>query len=239
MVMGRSTKILACALSSGVVLAVMVPVSIFVIIPRFGQHGIDSAVLTLSNSTLIPCLTPYVELQNTFTLTSTTPILSVTVSEIQMTQTTYMCPGNTGGYSCDNPNATVLGTFINPEMHLKPGSNKFYEDVGTRLVDINQMLNGFLMPLVIGKEINLTLSSDDVTVTALGFIKIRKLTMVKNMTCKLLSQTSDAPIPASKFCDPTNTSADKIITGRRLAGTFGYTMTCTPGFSYNSSAVLV
>jgi hypothetical protein len=217
----------------------MVPLSLFVIIPRFGQHGLDSAVLTLSNSTMIPCATPFVELLNTATLTSTTPLLGVKVHAFQMTQTTYMCPGNTGGYSCENPNATVLGTFTNPEMHLKPGSNSVVQDVSTALVDATQMLMGFLLPLMNNKEINLTLSSDDVTVSVLGMIKITKLTLRKNMTCKLLFQNSAAPIPSAKFCHAAPALETREMAGRRLGVTMGYTITCTPGFSYNSSMVVV
>jgi len=217
-----------CCCFTVVLIGVMVPVTIFAIMPQMAQGNLDSAGVLLNNVTMLPCdnfaigAVPEVEVINDVTFKSSAP-LSAVLHEYQMTLTTYVCQGKPGtsplaGYTCKNPTPLRLGTFTQPEVNLASGSTNVKNTVSLKVTaPPSAMMSSFIFPILIGTLPNQTtrliMSSDNVAVSVLG-IKIGHLKLHKDLVCKMLeggnppSPIAPNPVTSSKYC--VNSTAGQV-----------------------------
>jgi len=235
---------LGCLCVSVLVLAVLVPVGIFVIAPKMAQGNLNSAHLSIPNATLLPCTTSFVESIITMDLDNDAPV-GATLHAFNTTLSTYMCPGNTGGNECAMENTTevVLGSYMSPAATLKHGTNQIQQTVSMQVGDVSTLLTGFVLPLVMDKKVLLVVTAHDVSMSILG-IHVGKLSLRKELTCTHFATSTENPDP--KYCGPDaagpqDASATAEIARRRLQSGFGPMMSCTLGFQNieNKTTILI
>jgi hypothetical protein len=218
-------------------LAVAVPLTIFVIMPAMAQQAVNWTVLTITNSTMLPCLTQHVQLINQLSLHSSS-IFSATVHPFNMTLSTYVCDGGHPGTMCDNSTETVMGTYWSPEMHMSKGTNVMAQTVNLYVSNKNVLLTAFTLPLISTpiKPALLSVYSNDVSVSVFG-IKLSKLKLRYDMTCDSIGISTASPDP--KICGSSaDTSQGHSSAHRRLQGGFGPEMICKPGLTKKTTLTI-
>jgi len=207
----------------GVLVVVLVPISLFVIGPNVAQHILDSTVVALPNSTMNPCETLESWIQNKakihvpFFLPST--LLSY--KQVLSTTTCGTGPDMQGGFACNNPNVSLLGSYVSPEMKLSGGDNTKSFQVRMDLHDSSTIISGFILPMFFyHAKARLTLTAEDVTISVLG-IKMKGLKMRNELTCTGVQQQPAVNIPNS-VCYPHEPN-------HTVYNTNGYYMSCVSG----------
>lgn len=177
------------------------------------QTGLDSTSFMLTNATLLPCdnfnSQPFqAELINTVMIKSASPF-GVSLEPSLQTLTAYMCVGpfgaTTPGYDCKNPQPVELGTFTPAEKtQVNHGDNKIVQTGTVAVRNVSTLETGFIFALLLGqplgKKARLTLTSKDVTIKVLGMFTVHKLDLKKDVTCRMLGNTSLSADPSSKYC---------------------------------------
>jgi hypothetical protein len=177
--------------------AIMVPVSIFVIAPKVAQHAMTNTVVSIPNLTQAACSANYSKLWNHAVLNvpAIGPI-SLTTTIMEYTQEVYTTTcwdhemgGITGGCHCDNPNLTKLGSYTSPEMTVEPGDNhkEFTVIMTSTPEDFMNIGPGWTfylwfpmyLPAPVG---NLILKASNVSVKVMG-MTFKGLTMQQEVTC--------------------------------------------------------
>jgi hypothetical protein len=202
----------------------MIPIIIFAIAPRAAQHILDTTAVAL-NSTVSPCDTAVSWIQNSVAMNLPGPLGSTVHSYKQSLYTTTCGTGMDmqGGFACENPNVTYLGTYTAPEMHLSSGENIVSFSGAMQVPDPTKMLLAFVLPLFVpihGNKARLILEAEDVAVTALG-LKIGGLKMRSVLTCTGQKILDPREIPNS-VCHPNKPDHEPYSAA-------GYYMSCEFG----------
>jgi len=218
-------------------LAVAIPLTIFVIMPAMAQQAVNWTVLTITNSTMLPCLTPHVQLINQLSLHSSS-IFSATVHPFNMTLSTYVCDGGQPGTLCDNSTQTVMGTYWSPEMHMNKGTNIMAQTVNLYVSNMTILLTAFTLPLIStpSKPALLSVYSNDVSVSVFG-IKLSKLKLRYDMTCTSIGLSTASPDPQICGASADNRQVHSSL-HRRLQGGFGPEMICKPGLTRKTARII-
>jgi len=210
-----------CAIAS-VVVMVSIPAGVFVVGPMIAQKILDGTTISLPNSTVSTCSNQHAWVQNIAKINVPFFLPSTLLSYKQVLSTT-MCNPTTGGYACDNPNVTSIGSYASPVMHLSGGESTQTFDSRLDVTDTSIILNGIVVPMFLyGHKIRLILSAEDVTISVLG-IKLNGLKMHKELTCKKEKILQNLPIP-NKVCYP---APAKQPTEQDQSS--GYYMSCVSG----------
>jgi hypothetical protein len=192
----------------------MILVGIFVIAPKMAQHIMDTSTIELTNLTMNPCNTLEAWLQNTAVITLKAPLpISTKIHSYNQSVYTTTCGTGfymQGGYACENPNTTLLGTYMAPAMDMKIGNNHKKFGVRMDLLDQSTIILGLMAPLFPmnfppGNKARLILTASDVTVSLPLGIKISGLKMHNELTCTGQNKTPQVPIPNS-ICYPKDAS---------------------------------
>jgi len=220
-----------CAIAS-VVVMVSFPVGVLVVGPMIAQKILDATIINLPNSTVSPCLTPRVWVQNTAKI-NVPFFLPSTLLQYKQVLSTTMCNGGTeGGYACANPTVVEMGSYVSPLMHLSGGeSTQIFESTMDLPKDnpfaavIGLVAPLFASPGVGDKKIHLILSAKDVTISVLG-IKLKGLTMHNELTCtgeKVYHKNDGGQAIPNEICHP------KQLDYTPLDKQKGYMMSCVAG----------
>lgn len=198
---------LACTVLLIVVVAVAVPLGIFVVGPKIAQHILDTTTIELPNSTMAPCSTLEAEVINFAKINVPSALGSTLHSSTQKLSTTTCGtgPNMQGGYACSNPNVSELGTYVSPALDLSGGENEKNFSVRMDLKSTDTVISGFIVPMFMNeKKAHLTVTAEDVTVSVLG-IKFGGLKMHNEFTCTGVQILDDSVIP-NWVCYPNNSS---------------------------------
>jgi hypothetical protein len=239
----------ACSIGA-LVGAAIVPIIIFVIAPRAAQHILDTTAVSL-NSTLSACdtLESWIAhggdtlVQNSIALNLPGPLSSTVHSYKQRLYTTTCGTGMDmqGGYACENPNVTYLGSYTAPEMHLSNGRNLVSFSGRMHIPEPTTMLMAFVIPLFVPLHSNkarMILEAEDVTVTALG-LKIGGLKMRSVLTCTGQLVLAPRDIPNSA-CYPNKPDHEPhTANGFYMSCEFGALSLTPPTTTTNANAIVV
>jgi len=215
----------------------MVPLGYFVIAPAIAQKIMYATTIALPNSTMIPCDGhPHAMLMNTVKVYVPGPF-SATLQPYKTVLSTTTCGAGVdikGGWNCEKPQKTVLGSYMAPKQVLKPGHNELQFVAGMDIADASgsSLMQGFIEPMFFySHSAELTIASEDVDVVAgltiLGItinIKTSSLKLHNELTCSQVTyrdfhDIGGYPIPNS-ICFPGGVPKAEPgsggITGRRL-----------------------
>ena len=189
------------------------------------QSILSDTSITLANTTMWPCTGLNAEILNAMEINvppgiPTLGLAGVELNSFNMSMTATSCDGG-------NCTTTALGYFPTKNTQLGLGHNKVSWDVGASLYDGIALLNGFILPMFLeGKSVDLTLKSDDVSLwirfVVLPSPTFKNLKLENTLSCRMLGMTPAKDID-DKFC-PKKENAK----GRRLDGSQGYSIHCTP-----------
>lgn len=218
---------IVCSVCSVVVLAVMIPVGIFVIGPKVAQHVLDTSTVALPNLTQAACPENYTWLFNhaQIHVPSIGPIsASSTIEAFTQEVWTTSCEQNgmivAGALCGENATETRMGVYKSPEMTVSPGDN--FNNF-TVVMDSNAslILSAWVVPLWLSQEkTRLILKASDVSVKVMG-LTFKGLTMRNELTCTGVVGSPSITIPDS-VCYPKDPSHDPYQTQE-------YTAICVSG----------
>lgn len=218
---------IVCGVVTVVVLAVMIPVGIFVIGPNVAQHVLDQSTVALPNLTQAACPANYTWLFNSakINVPKIGPIaISSTIVSFKQEVWTTSCDKDgvtsPGALCGDNAIETQMGTYTSPEMTVSPGDN--YNNF-TVVMNSNSslILNAWVVPLWLTQEkTRLILKATDVSVKVMG-LTFKGLTMRNELTCTGVVGSPSITIPDS-VCYPNDPKQDPYQTQE-------YTAICVAG----------
>jgi hypothetical protein len=194
------------------VILVIIPIAYFVIAPALAQHIMYTTDIALPNSTVIPCSLPdrdtgifHAEIINSVKI-HVPLFFSAKLQPYKTRLSTTTCGTGIfmkGGYACEKPNTTVIGTYMAPEMPLQAGINHLDFKTSMNLTAVNGMalVNlAFVFPMFqFHHDAILKIESDDIFVTAglgsWGIFKIPGLKLRNVLTCKAVKVGAQTKIP--------------------------------------------
>jgi hypothetical protein len=204
--------------------------------PAMAQQAVNWTVLTITNSTMLPCdsASPHVELINTLSLQSSS-IFSATVHPFNMTLSTYVCDDGSSGLMCDNSTEAVMGYYWSPEMHMSKGRNSIDQTVNMYVHNRNALTVAFTLPLLSSQNALLSVYSNDISVSVFG-IKLSKLKLRYDMTCTSIGLSTAAP--RHDICSSSARSMQSESSSHRRLQSGGPEMICKPGQSRKISLTI-
>jgi len=189
------------------------------------QSILSDTSISLANTTMWPCTGLNAELLNAMEIhvppgIPTYGLAHVHLNSFNMSMTATACDGG----KCTT---TGLGYFPTKKTQLILGDNRVTWDVGASLYDGIALLNSFILPMFIyNKTVDLTLQSDDVSLwinfSVLRTPTFKKLKLENTLSCRMLGMTPAKDID-DEFCPKKENTK-----GRRLDGSQGYSIHCTP-----------
>jgi len=230
---------LASSVCAIFIVATVVSTSIFVILPRVAQHILDTTTIALPNSTLVPCNSLHAALVNSAVISVAGPF-TATLHPYRAKLSTTTCGAGLeihGGLGCENPNSTDLGTFMAPEMDLRPGPSHVQFTVGLDLFNQHSLKDGFVIPMLRHSKAMLTIASDDAKMTVLG-IKITGLRIKNHLECSHVTSLPPGNAPSDVCRLSSSYLQSNKTTGRRLDDNSGYVMHCTDHIQRNLTMVV-
>jgi hypothetical protein len=204
---------------------VSIPVGVLVVGPMIAQKILDATIISLPNSTVSPCETLESWVQNNAEINVPFFLPSTLLPYKQVLSTTTCGTGFSmaGGYSCNDPNVSVLGSYDSPALHLSGGANTKNFSARMDLTSMSTIINGFVVPMFLpthGNKARLILTAENVTISVLG-IKMKGLTMHNELTCtgQEILEAQDIP---NYVCHPKQPNSS-------LYNANGYYMSCVSG----------
>jgi len=222
----KLTRKQCCQWSCGIALAIALivpPIAIFVITPVIAQAVMYGTEIALPNSTIFPCSGLNAWMLNTAKIHVPGPF-GATLHPYETIISTTTCidnssgtPQTTAGTSCNNPNVTVLGTYLAPEMKLQAGHNIQEFVVGMALRDSVTVTSGFVSPMFFeGAKTELTIESRSIDMVAslnlVGIdigIKVKSMKLFNKLTCTKVQIHDFQDIP-DKYCHPSSNMTNQL-----------------------------
>lgn len=196
---------LGCFVCSTVSAAVLFPVMLCVVIPDIAQGTLDNTVIHLPKVTMLSCSSLHSHVSNEATIQVQGPLFGQIATLHPYNQRVYttMCSEELGGYACNNPNMTLVGSYVSPEMSIAQGTNNQSFAVRMDLESLATVFNGIVMPCFDGSghKARMILDADDIAITVLGY-KITGLHMHQVVTCSGVRQSEDEVEIPNSACFP-------------------------------------
>jgi len=200
-----------CGVCSVVTLAIMIPVSIFVIAPHVAQHLFDGTQISLRNMTQLACGGGQVSANRTQLYNAVTlkvpgfgPIgLPTTILPFTQEVYTTGCidpysgqptgPITFGGsYACNDTAEFRIGSYSSPQMSVVSGKTNFVNF--SAVLDHNQTIAAYVWTFGVAvnpfRKARLLLRAKDVSVKVLG-VTIKGLTLNNELTCTAVCPEGD------------------------------------------------
>lgn len=221
--MSRRGKVcLGCCVGAVITVAIIVPIAIFVIMPKIAQGTLNNTLVTLKNSTMFPCSTMIHDGELVNSIEFTVPgLFKATLHSVKQTLLV---------------NGKTLGSYDAPEMAASPGTNHVNFTTVMTIPNSTFLINDFLFPmfLVPNGTQDMIITAEDVHMTVFG-ITMSGLKMHNEVTCEKLETVPYQTIP-KKYCP--DKSTDLQMRSRRLDATQGYAIVCKPSTEKNTLLLL-
>jgi len=229
---------------------VMPPIVVFVIAPALAQQIMYSTVISIPNTTTVPCTSPHTWMMNTLKI-DVPGIFSASLKPYTTVISTTICGDESDpklGTTCKDSKVVPMFNYSATSMDLQAGTNHVNQSVTTNFIGPNAkniFLSAFTLPMFTeqGTATELIIESPHIDMVAglkvLGInfgINVKALKLHNKLSCTAVTMHPSLEIPDA-ICHPdkvhedaVGTSAGKqIASRRRLDESQSYEVHCKPG----------
>lgn len=241
-----------CMRFFGVSLAIALvvpPIAVFVIAPALAQHIMYNTVISIPNTTTVPCGTPHTWMMNTLKI-DVPGIFSASLKPYTTVISTTICGDESDpklGTTCKDSKVVPMFNYSAPPTDLQAGTNHVQQSVATNFIGPNAkniFLSAFTIPMF-GDHVTteLIIESPHIDMVAglkvLGIkfgISVKALKLHNKLSCSAVAMHPSLEIPDA-ICQPDKAHEDaagtfsekQTISRRRLDASQSYEVRCTPG----------